>query len=148
MRGLLVHDDLQHPLTRDPTFLPNKRTRFIDSEISLQAIPILIAVSCLSPVSTHTYLLVSARSFSKLPATSAYLDPGHLQRVDGVRHALLKLVLDSGCSEQEHVPLDELGGVVECVTAPVDRRRGLVVDRNPLPVLRLGDIATGDAERT
>lgn len=77
----------------------------------------------------------------------AYLDPGHLQRMNGVRHALLKLVLDSSCSEQEHVPLDELRGIVERITATVDCRRGLVVDRDPLPILCLGDVATGDAER-
>lgn len=72
---------------------------------------------------------------------------GHLEGVDGVGYALLELVLDGGRAEEEHVALDDLGGLVEGVAAAVDGGSSLVVDGRPLLVLGLWDVAVGDAER-
>lgn len=57
MRGLLIHDNLTATSVSGAFGLTAMLTRFIDSEISLQDMPMLIAVSCLSPVRTHTYSL-------------------------------------------------------------------------------------------
>ena len=75
------------------------------------------------------------------------LDTGHLQSVNGVGNAILELVLDGGRAEEEEVALDELGSLVQGLATSVDRRGGFVVDRDPLAVLLLRDVARGYAER-
>ena len=76
-----------------------------------------------------------------------HLDAGLLQRVDRVRHALLQLVLDGRRAEQKQVALDDLGRLVERLGAAVDGRSGAGMDRGPLAVLVLGNVAHRDAER-
>ena len=78
---------------------------------------------------------------------ATHLDTGHLQRMNRVRHALLKFVLDSGRPQEEHVSLDELCRLVQRITTSVDRGSCLVIDRRPLAVLGLWDVARRDAKR-
>ena len=53
---LLVDNDLHDALIREVTMEALQPTRLIDSEIRRHDNPILIAVSCLSPVSTQTLM--------------------------------------------------------------------------------------------
>lgn len=76
LRVIFIYNDLMYD--KSSSIDGNKRpTKFMDSEISRQDIPMLIAVSCRSPVRTHTLQrLISASR--QLQAPRFYLDPGHL----------------------------------------------------------------------
>lgn len=76
------------------------------------------------------------------------LDTRLLKRVDGVRHAVLKLVLDGRCTQQHEILLNQLGHVVESVAPPNDLTGSLVVHVRPLAVLLGGDLSRGEAERS
>ena len=75
------------------------------------------------------------------------LDTGHLQSVNRIRYTLLKLVFDSGGTEQKHILLNELRGLVQSFAAAVDSRSSLVIDGNPLAVFRFWNVARGNAKR-
>lgn len=75
-----------------------------------------------------------------------HLDPSLLERVDRFGHAVLQLVLDRSRAEEEQIAFNDLGGLVERVLAPVDRRRRSRVHDRPLLVLVFRNVAHGDAK--
>lgn len=78
---------------------------------------------------------------------ATYLDTSHLESVDRIRYTFLQLVFDGGGTEQEHILLDELRGLVQSITAAVDSRGSLVIDSDPLTVFRFRNVTRGNAKR-
>lgn len=68
--------------------------------------------------------------------------------MNGVWHTLLKLILNSRRTEQEHVLLNDLGSLVKRLASSIDGGRSLVINGGPGTILGLGNIARCDAERT
>jgi hypothetical protein len=107
---------------------------FIDSDIKRQDIPMLIAVSCLSPVRTQT--CKRHQRVSRIIRSTTDLDSSHLKGVDSVRYTVLQLVLDSSRTKQEHLFLNQLGGLIEGFTSAIDGGCSLIIYRRPLTILR------------
>ena len=62
----------------------------------------LIAVSCRSPVKTQTYRRACEKEVNVSgEVDGADLDASHLQCVNGIRNAVLELILNRGSAEQE-----------------------------------------------
>ena len=66
--------------------------------------------------------------------------------MNGVRDAILELVLNSSCSQEEKIFLNKLSSLIKCFTTTVDGSGGLIIDGHPLLVFLLGDISASDAK--
>lgn len=66
-----------------------------------------------------------------------HFDTSLLESVDRIGHAVLKLVLDGGCSQQKHILLNDFGGFVERFTSAIDSSSSLVVHLGPGLILRV-----------
>lgn len=111
--------------------------------------PILIAVSCLSPVSTQICVSHQHQEYMRNERNprQTHLDPSHLQCMYRIRNAILEFIFDSRCPEQEHILLDQLRSTVESLRASVDRCSSLLIYGSPLAVLNLRDVTVGNAKR-
>lgn len=76
-----------------------------------------------------------------------HLNPSHLQRMYRIRHAILELIFDSRCPEQEHILLDQLRSTVKGFRPSVDCCSRLLIYGGPLTVLDFRDVAVGNAKR-
>lgn len=67
--------------------------------------------------------------------------------MNGIRHTILKFVLNGRGAQQEKVLFDQFGCGVQGISTSVDSCCGLVVDIRPFLILCLRNFAVGDTKR-
>ena len=67
--------------------------------------------------------------------------------MNSIRHPILQLIFNSRSAQQKHILLDQLGRLVQRLSATVDGGRRPFVDPRPLFVFRFWNIAESEAER-